>query len=117
MRIYFDTFHFKSLPLDIALRMFLLSAELPPETQQIDRVMEAFALRYHSENPGLFDSSDTPYVLAFSLILLNSDQFNKNNKVKMSREAYVKNTKVEGVEQEILEVRYCSIEPILRSLT
>ncbi|KAL8276511.1 hypothetical protein RQP46_011112 [Phenoliferia psychrophenolica] len=65
--------------------------------------MEAFAVRYASSNPGLFASSDTPYVLAFSLVMLSTDQFNPSNKNKMSKADYVRNTKVDGVELEVLE--------------
>lgn len=78
-------------------------AALPTETQQIDRVMEAFAVRYARANPGLFASTDTPYVLAFSLVMLSTDQFNPSNKNKMSKADYVRNTKVDGVSAEVLE--------------
>ena len=80
-----------------------MEAALPTETQQIDRVMEAFAVRYASSNPGLFASTDTPYVLAFSLVMLSTDQFNPSNKNKMSKADYVRNTKVDGVETDVLE--------------
>lgn len=33
-----------------------MDCHLPKETQQIDRVMESFAKRYHDCNPGLFTS-------------------------------------------------------------
>lgn len=102
---YLRTFDFSGDPLDIALRKLLMEASLPTETQQIDRVMEAFAVQYNASNPGLFASSDTPYVLAFSLVMLSTDQFNPSNKNKMSKADYVKNTKVEGVSTEVLEVR------------
>ncbi|CAG8619231.1 15318_t:CDS:2, partial [Racocetra persica] len=36
----------------------LMECHLPKETQQIDRVMEAFAKRYHELNPDLYASSD-----------------------------------------------------------
>ena len=49
-------FNFKLDPLDIALRRLLMDLCLPKETQQIDRVMEAFAKRYTECNPGLFVS-------------------------------------------------------------
>jgi len=34
-----------------------MDAGLPRETQQIDRVVEAFAARYESCNPGLFTNT------------------------------------------------------------
>ena len=50
------TFNLSLLPLDIALRRLLMEVSLPRETQQIDRVMEAFAKQYCTSNPGLFVS-------------------------------------------------------------
>jgi Sec7-like guanine-nucleotide exchange factor len=66
------TTDFFDLPLDIALRQCLLDVSLPPETQQIDRLLEAFARRYCDCNPGLY-SHDTTHLLAFSLIMLSTD--------------------------------------------
>ena len=37
---------------------------LPGEAQKIDRILQAFASKYHSENPAEFSSADTVYVLA-----------------------------------------------------
>ncbi|THH34105.1 hypothetical protein EUX98_g16 [Antrodiella citrinella] len=82
---------------------------LPRETQQIDRVMEAFAARYVQCHPGLFTSDDHPYVLAFSLIMLHTDAFNKSNKRKMSKPDYIKNTKLPGVPLEVLDCFYDNI--------
>jgi len=47
-------FDFTHQPLDIALRQLLMHMSLPKETQQIDRVVEAFAVRYEQCEPGLF---------------------------------------------------------------
>ncbi|KIM48047.1 hypothetical protein M413DRAFT_219231 [Hebeloma cylindrosporum] len=78
---------------------------LPRETQQIDRVMEAFAFRYTQCNPNVFISEDHPYILAFSLIMLHTDAFNPSNKRKMTKADYIKNTKLPGIATEVLEVR------------
>lgn len=117
-----DRFAFHGDPLDVALRKLLMHMALPRETQQIDRVMEAFAARYSRCNRGLFATdgasdpslclsltealrADLPYVLAFSLMMLHTDAFNKSNKRKMSKADYVKNTRLPGVPPELLEVR------------
>jgi hypothetical protein len=47
---------------------------------------------------------DQAYVLAFSLIMLHTDAFNKSNKRKMTKADYVKNTRLPGVPSEVLEV-------------
>ena len=54
LRAYIDRFNFVDDPLDVALRKLLMDLGLPRETQQIDRVMEAFAAKYVKCNPGLF---------------------------------------------------------------
>ena len=47
-------FDFTHNALDVALRKLLLVMSLPKETQQIDRIIEAFAVRYEECEPGLF---------------------------------------------------------------
>ncbi|GAA5904147.1 hypothetical protein JCM6882_003959 [Rhodosporidiobolus microsporus] len=136
---YLRLFPFHHLALDIALRVFLSAASLPSETQQIDRVMEAFARRWCKCNPGVFagkkppapaqteteekaleererkkkekegEESDIPYVLAFSMVMLNTDHFNPNAKSKMTKADYVKNTRIDGLASEILEYLYDQI--------
>ena len=54
LRIYMERFDFQRSPLDVALRRLLMHMSLPRETQQIDRVIEAFAARYEECEPGLF---------------------------------------------------------------
>lgn len=44
-------------PIDMAIRKLLMEMELPKETQQIDRFLQAFADRYHECNPGIFATS------------------------------------------------------------
>lgn len=105
LELYFTNFEFLGDPLDIALRKFLMESTLPTETQQIDRVVEAFAKRYSDCNPGLYTSTDTPYVLAFSLIMLSTDHFNPSNKNKMTKGDYLRNTRLDDVAPEVLEVR------------
>ena len=46
------------------------------EAQKIDRIMEKFAARYCKCNPKAFISADTAYVLAYSVIMLNTDAHN-----------------------------------------
>ncbi|GAC96779.1 guanyl-nucleotide exchange factor [Pseudozyma hubeiensis SY62] len=103
---FMTRFWFNSLPLDIALRKLLMDLHLPKETQQIDRVMEAFAKRYNECNGGLFASDDQPYILSFSLMMLHTDAFNKNAKNKMTKVDYLRNTGASGVPTEILEYLY-----------
>ncbi|KAI7193307.1 hypothetical protein D0869_12072 [Hortaea werneckii] len=109
LRSYTRRFPFFGEPIDMSLRKFLLEAELPKETQQVDRVIQAFADRYNECNPGIFPTADQAYVLAFSLMMLHTDAFNKNNKRKMTRQDYIKNTSGQGVADEVLGCLYDNI--------
>jgi hypothetical protein len=55
----------------------------------------------------LTNGIDHPYILAFSLIMLHTDAFNKSNKRKMTKADYIKNTQLPGVPTEVLDV--CAI--------
>jgi hypothetical protein len=109
LRSYMRSFKFFGDPMDMALRKLLMEAELPKETQQIDRFLQAFANRYHECNPGIYSTPDQAYFIAFSLLILHTDVFNKNNKHKMQKADYLKNTHGEGIFDEILEVFYDNI--------
>lgn len=109
LRSYTRRFPFFGEPIDMSLRKFLLEAELPKETQQVDRVIQAFADRYHECNPGIFTNSDQAYVIAFSIMMLHTDAFNKNNKRKMTKQDYIKNTSGQGLADDILACFYDNI--------
>ncbi|CAO1603488.1 hypothetical protein XANCAGTX0491_007075 [Xanthoria calcicola] len=109
LRSYMRGFKFFGDPLDMSIRKLLMEAELPKETQQIDRVLQAFANRYHECNPGIYASPDEAYFIAFSLLILHTDVFNKNNKHKMQKTDYTKNARGTGVADEVLECFYDNI--------
>ncbi|CAM1510270.1 Fc.00g006050.m01.CDS01 [Cosmosporella sp. VM-42] len=109
LRSYMRSFAFFGDPMDMAIRKLLMEAELPKETQQIDRCLQAFANRYHECNPGIYASPDQAYFIAFSLLILHTDVFNKNNKYKMQKTDYLKNTRGEGIYDDILECFYDNI--------
>ncbi|GAP90817.1 putative protein transporter sec73 [Rosellinia necatrix] len=109
LRSYMRSFNFFEEPMDMAIRKLLMEAELPKETQQIDRCLQAFANRYHECNPGIYTSPDQAYFIAFSLLILHTDVFNKNNKYKMQKVDYIKNTHGEGIFDDVLECFYDNI--------
>lgn len=109
LRSYMRSFAFFGEPMDMAIRKLLMEAELPKETQQIDRCLQAFANRYHECNPGIYSSPDQAYFIAFSLLILHTDVFNKNNKYKMQKPDYIKNTRGEGIFDVILGCFYDNI--------
>lgn len=93
MHAYVDSFDFQGMELDKAVRVFLQGFRLPGEAQKIDRIMEKFAERYWKCNPKAFSSADTAYVLAYSVIMLNTDAHNPMVKNKMSAEDFIRNNR------------------------
>lgn len=84
MHAYVDAFDFERKDFGEAIRFFLRGFRLPGEAQKIDRIMEKFAERYCKCNPDAFSSADTAYVLAYSVIMLNTDAHNTMVKDKAS---------------------------------
>ena len=77
-----------------ALRSFLQTFRLPGEAQKIDRFMLKFAERYTTQNPNAFANADTAYVLAYSVILLNTDQHSAKMKgPRMTKDDFIKNNR------------------------
>lgn len=62
LKLFLGRFGFHGDPLDVALRRLLMDVSLPRETQQIDRVIQAFADRYLLCNPDLFTSRGASYL-------------------------------------------------------
>lgn len=119
MYSYVDQMDFFGLEIVSALRLFLEGFRLPGEAQKIDRLMEKFAARYHELNKKFanmepidmqkalqaakkrqrngqkllsnyhFESADTVYVLAFSIIMLATDLHSAQVKKKMTKENYI----------------------------
>lgn len=100
------------------MRDLLEAFRLPGESQQISRVTETFAEIYFASGPGTFahssfttlvpsrlswftfvpfffaaeiQSADAVYVLAFSIIMLNTDLFSPQVRKRMTFEDYKKN--------------------------
>ena len=67
-------------------RQYLDGFRLPGEAQKIDRLMEKFAERYVNCNADTFKSADVAYVLAYSVIMLNTDAHNPGVKNKMTKD-------------------------------
>ncbi|KAI8369074.1 hypothetical protein BD560DRAFT_397943 [Blakeslea trispora] len=106
-------FDFCGESIDASLRKLLAKVHLPKEAQQIDRAMEDFAKQYYECNPGLVDSPDAVYAVAFSILLLHTDAHNKNVKQKMNKDTFIMRTKIieggEGFPHEILDIIYDNI--------
>jgi len=110
LRSLLRTFKFYEEPLDISLRKFLWEMDISGEAQQIERIIDAFAERYQECNPHIFDDFEQVSFISFSLVILHSDLYNKNNKHKMQRHEYQKNSGGHGIEDEILGYLYDNIQ-------
>ncbi|XP_034097215.1 IQ motif and SEC7 domain-containing protein 2 [Gymnodraco acuticeps] len=91
-----DEMDFSGMDLDDALRKFQAQIKVQGEAQKVERLIEAFSQRYCVCNPTLvrqFQNPDTIFILAFAIILLNTDMYSPNVKAerKMKLEDFVKN--------------------------
>jgi brefeldin A-inhibited guanine nucleotide-exchange protein len=94
MHAFVDSMEFAKRRFVDALRQFLQSFRLPGEAQKIDRFMLKFAERYLAGNPNSFANADTAYVLAYSVIMLNTDQHSLKLKgPRMTKEDFIKNNR------------------------
>jgi brefeldin A-resistance guanine nucleotide exchange factor 1 len=71
-----STFDFSGLSFDVGLRTFLESFKLPGEAQKIDRIINTFGKAYFKNAPDIFANEDAAYILAYSVIMLNTDRHN-----------------------------------------
>jgi len=62
---------------------------------KIDRIMEKFAERFTIQNPNVFPTADVAFILAFSIIMLNTDLHNPAIKEerRMTKEGFVRNNR------------------------
>jgi brefeldin A-inhibited guanine nucleotide-exchange protein len=93
MHAFVDELNFINMQFVEAVRQFLQAFRLPGEAQKIDRFMLKFAERYLDGNPGTFANADTAYVLAYSVILLNTDQHSPQVKKPMTLGEFIKNNR------------------------
>ncbi|XP_071450488.1 IQ motif and SEC7 domain-containing protein 1-like isoform X2 [Hetaerina americana] len=84
------------MQVDVALRKFQTHFRMPGEAQKIERLMEVYGQRYCQCNQdvvGRFRSPDTVFVLAFAIIMLNTDLHTPNLKPdrRMKVDDFVRN--------------------------
>ncbi|EJD53315.1 SEC7-like protein [Auricularia subglabra TFB-10046 SS5] len=73
------------------MRQLLETFSLPGEGQQISYITQSFAEQYYATQPGPIKSQDAVYILAYSVLLLNTDQHNPQNWKRMTPEDYQRN--------------------------
>lgn len=93
MHAFVDLMVFSNMSFVDALRHFLQAFRLPGESQKIERYMLKFAERYTLGNPGVFAYADTAYILAYSVMMLNTDLHSPQVKNRMTLDAFVRNNR------------------------
>ncbi|TFY78586.1 hypothetical protein EWM64_g5426 [Hericium alpestre] len=91
LRAFISLFDFKGKPIADAMRELLETFRLPGESQQIARITETFAKIYFASGPAEIKSEDATHVLAYSVIMLNTDQHNPQIRKRMTIEDYTRN--------------------------
>ncbi|CAM9542942.1 unnamed protein product [Chrysoparadoxa australica] len=115
---YVKLYEFSGLSFDEALRVFLKEFRLPGEAQCIDRLMEAFARELMAQCGDAlpFEDSDAAFILAFSVIMLNTDLHSPQLREdrRMSCEGFIRNNrninKGENLPEDFLRSIYDSIK-------
>ncbi|KAG7086681.1 hypothetical protein E1B28_002619 [Marasmius oreades] len=91
LKAFMDLFDFQNKPIADAMRELLETFRLPGESQQIDRITYTFASKFFAAGPAEIKSEDAVYVVAFSIILLNTDLHNPQVRKRMTIEDYQRN--------------------------
>lgn len=93
LKDFIGLFDFKGKTIADALREMLETFRLPGEAQPIGRITEVFADHFFSFGPPEIASTDAVYVLAYSVIMLNTDLHNPQNRKRMTIEDYKRNVR------------------------
>lgn len=91
LKEYISLFDFKDKPVAEAMRELLEAFRLPGESQQISRIAETFASTYFAAGPAEIKTEDATHILAYSIIMLNTDQHNPQIRKRMTIEDYKRN--------------------------
>ena len=79
LKAFVECFDLNGVRLDEALRIFLEAFRLPGEGPLISLIVQHFSEHWHASNlQSPIVDPDAAYVLAYAIIMLNTDQHNKN---------------------------------------
>lgn len=87
---FIKEFDFSHMRMDEALRTFLCSFRLPGESRQIELIIDKFAAQFMSGEGNAKDvaSADAAFILAYAVIMLNTDQHSPSVKRRMDFDAW-----------------------------
>ncbi|KAH9829176.1 uncharacterized protein C8Q71DRAFT_825150 [Rhodofomes roseus] len=93
LKAFMGLFDFKDKSVADAMRELLETFRLPGESQQINRITETFAEVYFATGAAETKSQDAVYVLAYSIIMLNTDLHSPQIRKRMTIDDYKRNLK------------------------
>ncbi|KAI4280493.1 MAG: hypothetical protein L6R38_004418 [Xanthoria sp. 2 TBL-2021] len=92
-RAYMELFNWQNLNILAALRDFCGRLLLKGETQQVDRILDAFSTQWCACNANHgFKATDVVHTICYSILLLNTDLHAAEIEQKMTRAQFIKNT-------------------------
>ncbi|KAJ2490305.1 GDP/GTP exchange factor for ARF [Coemansia sp. RSA 2050] len=91
LQAYIQQFDFSGRRLDEALRSLLGTFRLPGESQQIERIVEAFSATYFASGPADIANKDAAFILSYAIIMLNTDQHSPQVKSRMKIDHFARN--------------------------
>lgn len=96
LELFAQEMDLSGMQVDVALRKFQTYFRMPGEAQKVERIIEVFSQRYCQCNRDMvarLRNLDTVFVLAFAIIMLNTDLHTPNLKAerRMTLEDFIKN--------------------------
>ncbi|KAJ9647244.1 hypothetical protein H2199_002231 [Coniosporium tulheliwenetii] len=92
-KAYMELYDWAGLNILYSMRDLCGKLVLKAETQQVDRVLDAFSSRWCECNPNHgFKATDVVHTICYSILLLNTDLHLADIEQKMTRSQFVKNT-------------------------
>lgn len=101
---------FRHMSFDAAMLFFFSLFRLPPEGQQVVRIAQSFSETYSKSQNNELSNPDTTYLLACSLLMLNTDLHSQKVKVKMTKSQFYKIFKETQLTSAFLGGLYDSIK-------
>ncbi|KAF9518905.1 hypothetical protein BS47DRAFT_1379647 [Hydnum rufescens UP504] len=91
LKAFIGLYDFRNKSIAEAMREMLESFRLPGEAQQIERITSTFAEIFFASEPAGINSQDAVFVLAFAVIMLNTDLHSPNIRKRMTAEDFQRN--------------------------
>jgi hypothetical protein len=115
---YMRLFNWSNLNIVSSLRSLCDRLVLKGETQQVDRVLDAFSTRWCDCNPSHgFKATDVVHTICYSILLLNTDLHLADIESKMTKSQFVRNTMptIHRVAMDAAPESFETLRPINRS--